>query len=95
MPKPHRNSSLSLKIEIDVNLIHNFVYFDFFKVQMISHLMWLIASNNLDVNKFHTFYIPYDACDWIFQLIDLTQSVYLTLHYDLEWDLWPCYPSET
>jgi hypothetical protein len=62
MLKPHRNSSLSLKIAI-FNLIHNFVYFDFFKVQMISHLIWLIASNNLDVNKFHTFYIAYDACD--------------------------------
>lgn len=63
MPKPHRNSSFSLKTEIDVNLIHNFVYFDFLKVKMISHLIWLIAFNNLDVNKFHTFYIVYDACD--------------------------------
>jgi hypothetical protein len=30
---------------------------------MINNLIWLIASNNLDVNKFHTFYIAYDACD--------------------------------
>jgi hypothetical protein len=92
MPKPHRNSSLSLKTEI--NLIHNFVYFDFLKVQMISDLIWLIAFNNLDVNKFHTFCIVYDACDWIPQSIDLIQSIYPKLHYDLKWDLWPCYLSK-
>jgi hypothetical protein len=61
---------------------------------MISHLIWLIASNNFDVDKFHTFYIAYDACDWILQSIDLIQSVYLKLHYDLKWDLWPCYLSK-
>jgi hypothetical protein len=61
---------------------------------MISHLIWLIASNNLDVNKFHTFYIAYDACNWILQSIDLFQSVYLKLHYDLKWDLLPCYLSK-
>ncbi len=30
MPKPHRNSSLSLKTEIDVNLIHIFILFYLF-----------------------------------------------------------------
>jgi hypothetical protein len=30
----------------------------------------------------------------ILQSIDLIQSVYLKLHYDLKWDLWPCYLSK-
>ncbi len=51
---------------------------------MISHLIWLIVSNNLDVNKFHTFYIAYDACDRIPQSVDLIQSIYLKSQYDLE-----------
>ncbi len=61
---------------------------------MISHLIWLIVSNNLDVNKFHTFYIAYDACDRIPQSVDLIQSIYLKSQYDLEWDLWLYYLSK-
>ena len=59
---------------------------------MIGHLIWEIASKNLEVNKPFTYSTLLMICDQVPQLEDLNKGVDLQLHSNLERDFRLCFP---
>lgn len=61
---------------------------------MIGHLIWEIASKNLEVNRPFTYSTLLMICDQVPQSQDLTRGVDLQLRSNLEKDFRLCFPSK-